>query len=101
MHIVHMQCSLRVDGGILAGVFLTFSFCVVPESSYSSNTVISLQIALLQLVAPSQWWLHSKTNGDSHRNWWLFSSRSSLCAKPPKTHVLLLGFYEALLGLLI
>ena len=38
MHIVHIQCLLQVDGSILAGVFLTSSFCVVPESSYSSNT---------------------------------------------------------------
>ena len=36
MHIVHIQCLLRVDGSTLAGVFLTSSFCVVPES-YSSN----------------------------------------------------------------
>ena len=30
-----------VDGSILACVFLTSSFCVVPESSYSSNAAIS------------------------------------------------------------
>ena len=30
--IVHIQCLLRVDGSILAGVFLTSFFCVVPES---------------------------------------------------------------------
>ena len=38
MHIVHIQ---SVDSSILAGAFLTTSFCVVPESSYSSNTAIS------------------------------------------------------------
>ena len=82
MHIVHIQCLLRVDGSILAGVFLTFSFCVVPESSYSSNAAISSLLvawSLLKLVVPSQWWLHSKnfhTKGGGHRNWWLFSSRS-------------------------
>ena len=38
---VHIQCFLRVDGSILAGVFLISSFCVVPESSYSSNAASS------------------------------------------------------------
>ena len=32
MHIVHIQSLLQVDGSILAGVFLTSSFCVVPLS---------------------------------------------------------------------
>ena len=41
MHIVHIQSLLWVDDSILAGVSLTSSFCLVPESSYSSNTVIS------------------------------------------------------------
>ena len=67
MHIVHVyiHCSLKVDGSITAGVLS--SFCVVPESSYSSNPAISsLMVALssncyIQLVAPSHWWLHSKT----------------------------------------
>ena len=49
MHIVHIQCLLRVDGSILAGVFLTSSFCVVPESSYSSNAVIS-SLVIVQLL---------------------------------------------------
>ena len=35
--IVHIQCLLRVDGSIVAGVFLTSVFCVVPESPYSSD----------------------------------------------------------------
>ena len=35
---VHIQCLLRVGVSILPGVFLTSFFCVVPESSYSSNT---------------------------------------------------------------
>jgi len=33
MSIAHIQCLLRIDGSILPGVFLTSSFCVVPESS--------------------------------------------------------------------
>ena len=41
MGIVHMQCSLRIDGTIMAGVFLTSSSCVVPESSGSSNAASS------------------------------------------------------------
>ena len=41
MGIVHIQCLLRIDGSILAGVFLTSSFCVVSESSGSSNAASS------------------------------------------------------------
>ena len=41
LHIVHLykQCVLKADGNILAVVFLasSYPFCVVPESSYSSN----------------------------------------------------------------
>ena len=33
-----MQLLIKVDGSILAGVFITFSFCVVP---YCSNAAIS------------------------------------------------------------
>ena len=79
--IIHIQCLLRVDGSILAGVFLTSSFCVVPESSY-----IFLQCSLL--VA---WYLNCSiaasstkstvasfknfhTRRDSHKIWRLFSS---------------------------
>ena len=57
LHIVHIQCLLQVDGSTLAGVFLTSSFCVVPESSYSSNEASgSLLIAWYTqtLVALSQ-----------------------------------------------
>ena len=35
-----------VDGSILAGVFLTSSFCVVPESSHPSNAVISTLVVV-------------------------------------------------------
>ena len=35
-----------VDSSILAGAFLTSSFCVVPESSYSSNTAISTLVVV-------------------------------------------------------
>ena len=38
MGIVHIQC---IDGSIMAGVFLTSYFCVVPESSGSSNAANS------------------------------------------------------------
>ena len=45
LHIVHLykQCVLKADGNILAVVFLapSYPFCVVPESSYSSNAEIS------------------------------------------------------------
>ena len=37
MLIVHIQCLLRVDGSILAGVFLTSFICVVPESASPSH----------------------------------------------------------------
>ena len=40
MVIVHIQCLLRVDGSILAGVLTSF-FCVVPESPYSSDAASS------------------------------------------------------------
>ena len=71
MHIVHVyiQCLLRVDGNILAGVFLTSSFfCVVPESSYSSNAAINSLLAAWSSNCSSaanssksiKWWLHSK-----------------------------------------
>ena len=39
--VVHIQCLLRVDGSIVAGVFLTSLFCVVPESPYSSDAASS------------------------------------------------------------
>ena len=35
-----LQCLLRVDGNILAGVFLTSFFCVVPESPFSSDAAM-------------------------------------------------------------
>ena len=43
MHIIHvyMQCSLRVDGSILPGVFILL--CVVPESSHCSMQRSNLQ----------------------------------------------------------
>ena len=37
IRIVHIQSLLRINGSILADVFLTSSFCVVPESSGSSK----------------------------------------------------------------
>ena len=66
--IVHIQCLLRVDGSILAGVFLTSFFCVVPESPYSSDAASSSLLvvwysnsALVQLVVP----VASETGGCS------------------------------------
>ena len=53
MLIVHIQCLLRVDGSILAGVFLTSFFCVVPESPFFSDTAtkpISISSLVLELL---------------------------------------------------
>ena len=79
MGIVHIQCSLRIDGNILAGVFLS-SFCVVPASSGSSNAAISsvfvyvelgTRTALVQLITLSQKCMATfkdlHTIGGSHR----------------------------------
>ena len=85
MHIVHIQCLLRVDGSILAGVFLASSFCVVPESSYSSNAAISTLVVVWSLncsIATSSTesmvasFKNLHTKGGGRRNWRLFSSRS-------------------------
>ena len=67
--IVHIQCLLRVDGSIVAGVFLTSFFCVGPESPYSSDAASS------SLLIP--WYSNcfsaaSSTSG--FRTDWLFSS---------------------------
>ena len=66
---MHIQCLLRVDGSIVAGVFLKSFFCVVPESPYSSGAVSS------SLLVP--WYSNcfsaaSSTSGFG--NWWLFIS---------------------------
>ena len=87
--IVHIQCLLRIDGSILTGVFLTSSFCVVPESSgFQSNAAsrslfvhveLGTRTALMQLIALSQQCTASFK--DLHtiglRHWWLFSSIDS------------------------
>ena len=80
-HIVHTQCL--VEGSILPGVFLTSSFCVVPESSYSSNAAVS---SLLVAWSSSCSTAASSTESmvasfknlhrGSHINRQLFSSRS-------------------------
>ena len=82
MHIVHIQCLLRVDSSILAGVFLASSFCVVPESSnaaissllvaWSSNCSIAAS-STESMVASFK---NFHTKGGGRRNWQLFSSRS-------------------------
>ena len=85
--IVHIQCLLRIDGSILAGVVLTSSFCVVPESSGSSNAAsnslfvhveVSTRTALVHLIALNQQCTASfkdlHTIGGSRRHWWLFNS---------------------------
>ena len=72
----------------MAGVFLTSSFCVVPESSGSSNAASSslfvhvelgTQTGLVQLIALSQQCMASFKDlhiigGSSSRNWQLFNS---------------------------
>ena len=85
--IVPIQYLLRIDGSILAGVFLTSLFCVVPESPGSSNAASSSlfvhvelgsRTALVQLIALSQQCTASfedlYTIGGSRRQWRLFSS---------------------------
>ena len=67
--IVHIQYLLRVDGSIVAGVFLTSFFCVVPESPYSSDAASS---SLLVAWYSNCFSAASSTSG--FRNWWLFSS---------------------------
>ena len=67
--IVHIQCLLRVDGSIVAGVFLTSFFCVVPESPYSSDAASS---SLLVAWYSNCFSVASSTSG--FRSWWLFSS---------------------------
>ena len=87
MGIVHIQFLLRIDGSIMADVFLTSSFCVVPESSGSSNAASSnlfvhvelgTRTGLVQLIALSQQCTASFKDlhiiGGSCRYWQLFSS---------------------------
>ena len=66
---MHIQCLLRVDGSVVAGVFLTPFFCVVPESPYPSNAASS---SLLVAWYSNCFSAASSTSG--FRNWWLFSS---------------------------
>ena len=63
---LHNHFSLA-DGSILVSVFLKSSFCIVPESSYSSNAVTSSLVVVWSSncstaagSTASQWWLHSK-----------------------------------------
>ena len=70
--IVHIQCLLRVDGSIVAGVFLISFFCVVPESPYPSDAASS---SLLVAWYSNYFSAASSTSG--FRNWWLFSSIDS------------------------
>ena len=85
--IVYIQYLLRIYGSIFAGVLLTSPFCVVPESSGSSNAASSIlfvhvelgtRTALVQLIALNQQCMGSfkdlHTIGGSRRHWWLFSS---------------------------
>ena len=70
---VHIQCLLRVDGSILASVFLTSFFCVVPESPYSSNAASSsLLVAWYLNCFSTASSMHQVNSG--FRNWRLFSS---------------------------
>ena len=45
MGIVHIQCLLRTDGSILAGVS---SFCVVPESQVPLTQEVAAYLYMLQ-----------------------------------------------------
>ena len=103
MGIVHIQYLLRIDGSILAGVFLTSPFCVVPESSGSSNAASSSlfvhvqlgsRTALVQLIALSQQCTASfkdlYTIGGSRSHWQLFSSIASYTAVSYKFRLQLL-----------
>ena len=88
MSIARTHCLLRIDDSILPGVFLTSSFCVVPESSgFQSNAASSslfvhvelgTRTVLVQLIALSQQCTASfkdlHTIGGSRRHWRLFSS---------------------------
>ena len=78
----YIQYLLRVDGSIFVGVFLMSFFCVVPESSYTSNAANSSQlvhwssncsIADSSIVASFKKFC---TKRGGHRNWQLFSSLS-------------------------
>ena len=90
MGIVHNNVILRIDASITAGVFFTFSFCVVPESSGSSNAAsnslfvhveLGTGTGLVQLIALSQQCTASFKDlhiiGGSCRYWQLFSSINS------------------------
>ena len=68
--IVHIQCLLGVDGSLVAGVFLTSFFCVVPESPYSSNVASSS----LLVAWYSNCFSAGSLSTSGFRNWWLFSS---------------------------
>ena len=70
--IVHIQCLLRVDGSIVAGVFLTFFFCVVPESPYSSDAASSSP-----LVA---WYLNCSSAASSTKS--TVASETGSCSAP-------------------
>ena len=56
MHIVHIQCLLQVDGSILAGVYLTSSFCVVLLSFLQRSLLVAwyTRTALVQLALSQQ-----------------------------------------------
>ena len=69
MLIVYIQRLLRVDSSILAGVFLTSFFCVVPESPYSSDAASSSL-----LVAWYSNCFSATGSTISLRNWWLHRS---------------------------
>ena len=64
---MHIQCLLRVDGIIVAGVFLTsfFGLClnlhVPPVQQVATYWQLGTQTALVQLVAP----VASETGGCS------------------------------------
>ena len=62
-NIVHIQCLLRVDGSILAGVFLSSCFCVVPKSPHFSDTASSSLLAA--------WYSNCSSAASSTKSQWL------------------------------
>ena len=68
------QCLLRLDGIILGGLFLTYFFCFVPESPYSSDTASSILLVAWYsnccsaAIAPSQQWLQKLVFVQLHRS---------------------------------
>ena len=69
MSIAHIHCLLRTDDSILPGVFLTSSFCVVPESSgFQSNAASSSLFVHVELGTRTAL-VQKKTNNQARWKW--------------------------------